>query len=46
MGRKGSLKYQTTEAMKTIFTPGRSRHALKARGQADEHIIGIGTMQT
>jgi integrase len=40
-----SVTYQITDTLKTIFTPGVSRHELKKRGLADKRIVGIRTMQ-
>jgi integrase len=44
--RLGSVVYQVTETMNTIFTPGVSRHSLKAKGIESERIVSIGTMQS
>ncbi|MBN1887193.1 MAG: site-specific integrase [Thermoflexales bacterium] len=45
MGKHGSMSYQVTEALKGIFTPGVSRHALKQCDLANRRIVGISTMR-
>ncbi len=44
MGRP-SVVCQVKETLKAIFTPGVSRHKLKAQGLEDKRITGIRTMQ-
>ena len=44
VSKDGSIVYQTTEAVKSVFTKGVSRHELKRLGLADEHIVGIGSV--
>jgi integrase len=44
--RLGSVVYQVTETMNTIFTPGVSRHSLKMQGIESERIVSIGTIQS
>lgn len=45
MSKFGSPAYQVTNALKTLFTPGSSRHSDKRAGQVDKHIYGIHTMR-
>lgn len=45
MSKLGSPAYQVTQVLNSVFTPGRSRHEDKQRGQAEGRIYGIGTIR-
>jgi integrase len=46
MSKRGSPAFQVTQALNKLFSPGESRHAGKARGQAKHRIFSISTMRT